>query len=146
MIVIIDYGMGNAISILNMIRRVGGDATISSEYSMIAEATALILPGVGSFDNAIEQLRKSDLERIIKQRILNDKVPILGICLGMQLLFNSSEEGSQSGLGLIITAPFRGFLVTLRHLRGHGDQLGAEVMSDSYVPRSKKMRCNVHSV
>ena len=101
MIVIIDYGMGNANSILNMIRRVGGDATISSEHSLITEATALILPGVGSFDSAINKLRNSGLEQIIKQRILKDEIPLLGICLGMQLLFDSSEEGNQPGLGLI---------------------------------------------
>ena len=101
MIVIIDYGMGNVPSILNMIRKAGGNAIISSEPEVIEGACALILPGVGSFDNAIEKLRKSGLEKIIKQRILDDKVPFLGICLGMHLLFDSSEEGNQKGLGLI---------------------------------------------
>jgi imidazole glycerol-phosphate synthase subunit HisH len=100
-IVIIDYGMGNTASILNMIRRMGGDATISSDRILISEATALILPGVGSFDNAIDKLHASNLVSIIKQRVLDDKIPFLGICLGMHLLFDSSEEGSLLGLGLI---------------------------------------------
>ena len=101
MIVIIDYGMGNTASILNMIRRMGGDATISSDRKLIAEATALILPGVGSFDNAIDKLHASNLVSIIKQRVLYDRIPFLGVCLGMHLLFDSSEEGSLPGLGLI---------------------------------------------
>ena len=101
MIVILDYGMGNTASILNMIHRVGGDAVISSDQQQILEANALILPGVGAFDNAMQKLNNSGLVKLIKQRVLVDKVPFMGICLGMQLLFDSSEEGDLSGLGLI---------------------------------------------
>lgn len=101
MIVIIDYGMGNAASILNMIRRMGGEATISSKHDLITQATALILPGVGSFDNAVDKLNSSNLIPLIKHRVLNDRIPFFGVCLGMQLLFDSSEEGERRGLGLI---------------------------------------------
>lgn len=101
MIVILDYGMGNANSILNMIRKVGGDAVVSIEKKMIEDATAIILPGVGSFDNGIEKLRKSAVLGVIERKVLEDKIPFLGICLGMQLLFESSEEGVLPGLGWI---------------------------------------------
>jgi len=101
MIVVLDYGMGNTASILNMIHRVGGDAVISSDQKQILDADALILPGVGAFDNAMQKLNDSGLVELIKQRVLEDKVIFLGICLGMQLLFDSSEEGTLPGLGLI---------------------------------------------
>ncbi|NOH80815.1 imidazole glycerol phosphate synthase subunit HisH [Vibrio sp. RE86] len=101
MIVILDYGMGNPSSILNMIRKVGGDATITSDHEVITRAKAIILPGVGSFDNGMQKLNESGLTPLIKKLVLKDKLPFLGICLGMQLLFESSEEGSIPGLGLV---------------------------------------------
>jgi len=101
MIVILDYGVGNAGSIHNMIRHVGGDAVISSCNQIISDASALILPGVGAFDHGMDKLCSSGLLSIIKKRIFDDKIPILGICLGMQLLFESSEEGALKGLGWI---------------------------------------------
>lgn len=84
-----------------MIRRMGGDATISSDHNLITAAAALILPGVGSFDNAVDKLYTLNLIPLIKHRVLNDNIPFFGICLGMQLLFDSSEEGERQGLGLI---------------------------------------------
>jgi glutamine amidotransferase len=101
MIIILDYGMGNTASILNMIHRVGGDAVISSDTQKILEANALILPGVGAFDNAMQKLNESGLLDLIRQRVQEDNVPFMGICLGMQLLFESSEEGALPGLGLV---------------------------------------------
>ena len=101
MITILDYGMGNTASILNMIHRVGGDAVISSDPQQILGANALILPGVGAFDNAMQKLNDSGLVKLIRQRVLEDKIPFLGICLGMHLLFDSSEEGTLPGLGFI---------------------------------------------
>jgi len=101
MIVIIDYGTGNTGSILNMIRKVGGEAIISSTFSEIESATALILPGVGAFDNAIKKFNDSGLKEVIEKRVLLDKIPFLGVCLGMQLLFETSEEGQLPGLGWI---------------------------------------------
>lgn len=101
MIVIIDYGMGNLNSILKMIEYCNGEAIISNKIDDINNAKKLILPGVGSFDAGINNLESIDLIKIIKKRVLVDKVPILGICLGMQLLANSSQEGKKKGLGLI---------------------------------------------
>ncbi|MDS1140044.1 imidazole glycerol phosphate synthase subunit HisH [Pusillimonas sp. SM2304] len=101
MITIIDYGMGNLFSILNMIRRVGGDAVISADTQTIQRASALILPGVGAFDNAMTKLQSLGMIDLINERVRNDKVPFMGVCLGMQLLFHSSQEGNKAGLSLL---------------------------------------------
>lgn len=98
MIVIIDYGMGNTGSIKNMLEHLGHDATITDDPKTIDAATHVILPGVGSFDNGIEQLTERKLMTALKRP---RRQALLGICLGMQLLFESSEEGERSGLGLI---------------------------------------------
>lgn len=97
--VIIDYGVGNIGSIKNMIRKVGGNASIGSKVDDIARADMLVLPGVGAFDSGINHLRASGLLDVLNQRVLDDKVPVLGICLGAQLMTQSSEEGVEKGLG-----------------------------------------------
>lgn len=98
MITIIDYGAGNIGSIENMIKRVGGKSKISSSPDEIAKAEKLILPGVGSFDYGMNQLHKSGLVEILNKKVLQEKTPILGICLGMQLMTKGSEEGVEPGL------------------------------------------------
>jgi glutamine amidotransferase len=101
MITIIDLNIGNIGSVVNMIKHVGGNCKVSCDPAEIKAATKLILPGVGSFDKAMNQLRSSYLEDVIVEKATIQKVPLLGICLGMQLLTNSSEEGKEKGLGLI---------------------------------------------
>jgi glutamine amidotransferase len=101
MIVIIDYGMGNVGSIKNMIRKVGGTSTITADRVAIAAAEKLILPGVGAFDRAMANLADLGLIDLLRHKAQVDKVPLLGICLGMQLLADGSEEGQRAGLGLI---------------------------------------------
>jgi len=101
MITIIDLNIGNIGSVVNMIKHVGADCVVSSNADEIKKATKLILPGVGSFDKAMNQLRYKKLEGIIKEKATLQKTPLLGICLGMQLLTNSSQEGKEKGLGLI---------------------------------------------
>lgn len=101
MIVILDYEMGNVGSILNMISRIGATAEISGSKTAIKEATGLILPGVGSFDQGVLNLQRLGIWDIICEKVISQKCPILGICLGMQLLTESSEEGSMKGLGWI---------------------------------------------
>lgn len=101
MIAILDYGVGNLGSVLNMLRRVGLSAEITGNPSVVAKATKIILPGVGAFDRAMTCLSKSGLREALDQRVLEDKVPLLGICLGMQMLCSGSEEGNLPGLGYI---------------------------------------------
>lgn len=98
-LVIIDYGMGNTRSILNMIRKAGGDATISNNIKILTDAKAIILPGVGSFDNAITKLKTLGIWEVLNRKVIDQSTPFLGICLGMQLLFESSDEGKLNGLG-----------------------------------------------
>lgn len=99
-IVIVDYGMGNLASIQNMIKKVGGEAVVSSNPEELLNASALIFPGVGAFDNAITKLEESGLKDSILNFVESGR-PFLGICLGMQLLLDGSEEGELKGLGLI---------------------------------------------
>jgi len=100
MIVIIDYGMGNLGSIQNMLKKIGQTSQITSSPDKIALASKLILPGVGAFDRAMTNLKDLGLIDLILSKAA-EGTPILGICLGMQLLADRSEEGVLSGLGLI---------------------------------------------
>jgi len=101
MITIIDYGVGNLGSIENMIKKAGYKSLITSDITEIKKAIKLILPGVGAFNNGIKHLKDSGLIEVLNQKVLVEKTPILGICLGMQLMTKSSEEGTVSGLGWI---------------------------------------------
>lgn len=102
MITIIDYGMGNLGSMLNMFRRIGVNACIESNTDAIAKAEKLVLPGVGAFDAAMQRINETDgLRDVLDYKALKQSVPVLGVCLGMQLLTCSSEEGQLSGLSWI---------------------------------------------
>lgn len=102
MIVIIDYGIGNLASVLNMFKKIGvRDVKVSNKPEEIAAATKLLLPGVGAFDAGMNQLEQSGLVPVLNKKVLDEKAPILGICLGMQLLTKRSEEGLMPGLGWI---------------------------------------------
>jgi glutamine amidotransferase len=100
-IVIVDYGMGNLGSILNMLKKIGVSARVSSDAHEIEAAEKLILPGVGAFDTGMLRLRELGLLDILDSKALVRKAPILGVCLGMQLLTKESEEGLLPGLGWI---------------------------------------------
>lgn len=101
MVAIIDYGMGNLGSIQNMFARIGAESVITADPALIGSAAKLVLPGVGAFDSAILNLRKLGLVRVLNEAVLERRVPILGICLGVQLFSHSSEEGTLPGLGWI---------------------------------------------
>lgn len=101
MIVVVNYGMGNLNSIANMVKKIGYAAMISSRPEDIEKAEKLILPGVGPFDTGIAILRESGLAKVLYEKVIRKKAPLLGICLGMQLLTLRSEEGRSSGLGWI---------------------------------------------
>jgi len=98
---IVDYNMGNLASVINAFAKVGADASLESDPSKLNQYDKLILPGVGAFGDAMEHLQVNGMDEAVKAFAATGK-PLLGICLGMQLLFESSEEfGSTEGLGLI---------------------------------------------
>jgi glutamine amidotransferase len=98
-IAIVDYGMGNLNSVKRKLNRIRTDATITSDPDIIANADKIILPGVGHFQMAMENLARLNLIQTINDAVFVRKKPILGICLGMQLMAGFSEEGNVAGLG-----------------------------------------------
>ena len=101
MLTIVDYGMGNLGSVFNMFKKIAVPSVISSDLDEIKRAEKILLPGVGAFDNAMKRINESGFREVLDFKALEEKVPVLGICLGMQLLTESSEEGSEKGLGWI---------------------------------------------
>ncbi|RMA79535.1 imidazole glycerol phosphate synthase subunit HisH [Umboniibacter marinipuniceus] len=99
MIAIVDYGLGNIRAFGNIYRRLGISFCFASTPNELEGATHLILPGVGSFDYAMERLNDSGLKDSLTELVLKKKVPVLGICVGMQIMAASSDEGSSEGLG-----------------------------------------------
>jgi len=120
MITIIDYKTGNLGSIQNILKKIGEQSIITSDKKDIAAASKIILPGVGAFDTGMKNLVELDLVDILNKKVLEEKTPVLGICLGMQLLSKGSEEGSSKGLGWIDaeTIRFR-FIDTLEYKIPH---------------------------
>lgn len=100
-IAVIDFGMGNIGSICKMLRFVGADPVVTSDPGVMASADRIVLPGVGHFDRAVANLRGLGLVEHLQRIVVEDGKPLLGICLGMQLLCRSSEEGSLPGLGFV---------------------------------------------
>ncbi|MFH1263137.1 MAG: imidazole glycerol phosphate synthase subunit HisH [Pseudomonadota bacterium] len=101
MITVIDYGMGNLESVANMLKKIGVPARVSSCPADLLTSSKIVLPGVGSFDHGIKKLEKSGFLPTLDEAVVRKEIPILGICLGMQLLTEQSEEGTCSGLGWI---------------------------------------------
>jgi glutamine amidotransferase len=99
MIAIIDYGIGNLASVFNMLQRIGVDCCVTNQKSQIKNASHLILPGNGSFDACMRGLKETGLIHFLEELVLKDKVPILGICVGAQILGHCSTEGNERGLG-----------------------------------------------
>lgn len=100
-VAVIDYGMGNIGSICKMLRLVGAEPIVSADPAELGRADKLVLPGVGHFDRAMSNLQSAGLDVGLRDLVMQRKMPILGICLGMQLMCESSEEGTQAGLGFI---------------------------------------------
>ena len=101
MIRIVDYGLGNILAFQNMYKRLNIEVAIARSAADLQDATRLILPGVGAFDHAMELLNQSGMRATLDELVLERKMPVLGICVGMQILARSSEEGSATGLGWI---------------------------------------------
>lgn len=100
-IAIIDYGIGNLGSILNMLKKLGADGVLADDPAKVSKATKIILPGVGSFDAGMLKLERSGLRYALDEAVLERGVTVLGICLGMQLMTEGSEEGDLPGLGWV---------------------------------------------
>jgi imidazole glycerol-phosphate synthase subunit HisH len=101
MLVVVDYGVGNLASMQNMFKRICIEATVSKEHSVLEQATKIILPGVGAFDTCAEKLNESGLTELLNKKVVQEKTPVLGVCVGMQLLTEGSDEGVLPGLGWI---------------------------------------------
>jgi imidazole glycerol-phosphate synthase subunit HisH len=153
MIVIVDYGMGNLHSVLKACRRIGAEATISSKKEDIETAEKIILPGVGHFKKGMDNLNQLGLIDVLNKKVLVEGTPVLGICLGMQLLTKRSEEGESPGLGWIdaeaIKLKSNGFL-KVPHMgwndlesKKESDLLPTEARESSfYFVHSFCVRCN----
>lgn len=107
MITIVDYGMGNLGSIQNMFKYIEVPAEVTGDPQVLARATKILLPGVGAFDSAMQLINSSGLRAVLDHKALVERIPILGICLGMQLLTRSSEEGNAPGLAWIAAETLR---------------------------------------
>lgn len=101
MISIVDYGLGNVRAFRNMYKRLGIEACVVSNANDLSTSTKIVLPGVGSFDHAMELLDGSGMRAELDDLVLRKHVPVIGICVGMQMLATSSEEGTRAGLGWI---------------------------------------------
>lgn len=101
MIRIVDYGVGNIQAFLNLFKRLGIEARRAETSAQLHDATRLVLPGVGHFDHAMQRLTDSGFRPLLEERVLGAKVPIIGVCVGMQMLAAGSEEGALPGLNWI---------------------------------------------
>lgn len=141
MLVVIDYHMGNLGSVMNMLRHIGVDALLSSDPETIRSADRLILPGVGAFDTGMQNLHDLGITPVLNDKVLVARTPILGVCLGMQLFGQGSEEGRLPGFGWVDAfsrrfRPERGLRVphmgwnTMQPCRSHP-------LIDDLLPRSR---------
>ena len=135
MIVIIDYQCGNPASIHNMLKKIGCPAQISSDPTVIRASSKLILPGVGSFDHGMNKLEEFGLLPVLQERVAKDKIPILGICLGVQLFCARSDEGKRSGLGWIDANVVKFDSTRMRDT----DKIPHMGWIDTYVSRATKL-------
>jgi imidazole glycerol-phosphate synthase subunit HisH len=155
-VVIVDYGMGNINSITSTLKHLGvNEVSLSSDYLSLKSADKLILPGVGSFRQAIISIKNNNIDNYLKDIVLNEKKPLLGICLGMQLLGQSStEDGVTNGLGFVdanctkfeekLKVPHVGFnqVKINNKLRLYKDFKEKEI--DFYFTHSYKMSCDTN--
>jgi glutamine amidotransferase len=155
MIAIIDYGVGNPSSVQNMLRKAGHRAEVTSSHDAIRQATRLILPGVGAFDSAMQSLADRCLIDVLNEAVLVRKTPVLGICLGLQLMSRGSQEGVLPGLGWLAadTVRFRfdnGDALRVPHMgwnsvRGSGENVLSRTLADDarfYFVHSYHVRCD----
>jgi glutamine amidotransferase len=116
MIAVVDYGMGNLGSVQNMLRKLGAESVRTSDPAQIAEADRLVLAGIGGFEGAMERLESAGLVQVLNEQVMERRVPILGVCLGMQVMARSSTEGTRRGLGWLDAEVIRFSFPTERRL------------------------------
>ena len=152
MLTIVDYGMGNLGSIINMFKKIGVETNVVSDRDGVSRARKLVLPGVGAFDAAMSQIEQRGLRGALNQKALEEKIPILGICLGMQLLTLGSEEGKLPGLGWIRakTVAFKGRINTCTHKIPHmgwnvGERVVQSQLTEGFEQHSELRFYFVHS-
>lgn len=145
-IVIIDYGMGNIRSVLRKIELAGYEGIVSADTSIIKSAKKIILPGVGHFKNGMNKLKERNLIEILNEKVLIDKIPILGICLGMQLFSKYSEEGDCEGLGWIDAITIKFNLNDIRHKVPHMGWNSIEKKKDSPLLNDLPLNCSFYFV
>jgi glutamine amidotransferase len=156
MIVVVDYGVGNLGSIVNMFKKVGVKATASSDKQIIEQAEKLILPGIGAFDAGMQKLNEHGLVPLLTELVMEKKIPVLGLCLGLQLMTKGSEEGQLPGLGWFdadtirykfgadqahLKVPHMGWN-TIEIRRGHPLLADLEADSRFYFVHSFYVRCH----
>lgn len=148
-VVIIDYGLGNLGSIANMLRKCGYESNITSDPLLIAKADRLILPGVGSFDSGVKNLTDLGLFDVLNDAVHKKKVPILGICLGAQLMLKRSDEGELPGLNWI-NGEALSFKKVLAEANGHPipnmGWIDVEIMKESNMLRDFNSECRFYFV
>ncbi len=140
MISIVNYGMGNLGSIVNMYKKIGVKTELISTAAEIEKAQKILLPGVGSFDAAMERIAALGIKEALDKKALQEKIPILGICLGMQLLTKSSEEGKLPGLGWVDakTIAFNGLIDNSKFKIPHMGWNTAEINQPSQITEGFK--------
>lgn len=98
-IVVVDYGMGNTFSVQSALRYLGYESDLSADPAVILSAKKIIFPGVGAFSDCVSSIKEKNLDVILNEAVVSKQIPILGICLGMQMMFDGSDEGPGAGLG-----------------------------------------------
>jgi glutamine amidotransferase len=151
MIAVIDYGVGNVHALMNVFRRLNTKAVLAQTPQELASADRLLLPGVGAFDSVMKQFNASPLRSAVEELVLSKGVPVLGICVGMQILASTSEEGVERGLGWIPgdVRRFRGTDRALPHMgwnsvtakRTNGLFAGLDAESRFYFLHSYHFEC-----
>ena len=133
---VIDLEISNLGSVINMIKKCGGEATPIRSATEASECSSLILPGVGSFDNGIKRIDNMGIRNLLKDFSASGK-PLLGICLGMQMLFDSSDEGNSEGLGIIPGSvkklSFSGSNLKVPHMGWNEIQIRKQIESFSHL-------------
>jgi imidazole glycerol-phosphate synthase subunit HisH len=100
-IVVLDYGMGNLRSVTKALEHVGADPVLTHDHALVRKADGIVLPGVGAMPKAMERVRSLQLDQVLRERV-EDSIPLIGLCMGMQLLFESTTElGGAEGIGLL---------------------------------------------